>query len=189
MNQSKILTGIGLLALLSGFAHGALAAPDSESQPVTARSAGIGGSVTGTGPVFSPKPTAPIEISWQLAGTPVVGQALAIDVTVAGMAELAGAVLSLSADEALVILDPATAVSLGTLAAGESVVQRLSVLPLESGTWHLGLSVTGAIGGRDQTRSVSIPIRLAAAADKSESETAGKASAGVRSFEAVETVR
>jgi hypothetical protein len=206
MNSSiaKVSMQLTGLLLLLGASSGARAAPDDpDRRAAAAAAAGIAADRIGE-PAFSPKLTAPIGISYEFGSTPAVGQALDIDLAVTALTDLANAVVSLSAADGLIVVSPNAAAPLGTLAAGESKSLRLTVLPLEASTYHFGISVTGTIGGREQTRSLSIPIRLQPASPaKSSAEASGKAGgvpqpgaagtgnagAGVRSFEAVETVR
>ncbi len=98
--------------------------------------------------------------------------------------------LSLAADDPLAIIEPIATVALGDLGGGQAVDVGVTVLPLVVQTHYLTVTVSGTIGGLVQTRSISVPIRLAEAGlRKAENEVAGKTTERVRSFGAIETVR
>ena len=138
---------------------------------------------------FTPKLTAPIGISYKLEAEPRVGEALAFTLTITADAGLSEAVVELVADDGLTLIEPVAAVVISALGIGESSAVEVSVIPLVGGTQYLHVSVTGAIRGEPQTRSISVPIRTPDSARKPDDATTGKPGETVRSLEAIETVR
>lgn len=143
-----------------------------------------------TAPGFTPKLTAPIGISHTVAAEPRQGEPLEITLTVTADEAIAGAVLSVTTEDALSVIDPTADVELGTLGPGQSATVTLTVIPLAGGSHYLNVSVTGDVRGRPQTRSIAVPVRLAdTAPQKSDDGTAGNKGESVRSFPAVERIR
>lgn len=154
----------------------------------------VGFAAQGTGEtersVFQPKPTAPIDIGWELPVKPVVGMPVDVVLTISADLELAGGRLLIAVDDPLALIDPAAETGLGTLRPGEPVTLVVKVLPLVAETQYLRVAVTGDGGGVQQLRTVSVPIRF---------ENARPIKAGTpvlqspgdegQSLQAVETVR
>ena len=141
-------------------------------------------------PAAAPKPSAPIAIAYELAAEPQVGQPLEIRLSIGAEADLATLRVDLEADDPLAMIDPIGSVELGFLGAGEETGLAVSVLPLLDQTHYLNVSVTAAVEGVEQTRSIAVPIRLPGSElRKAEDGQAGKIESGVRSFHAVETIR
>jgi len=138
----------------------------------------------------TPKPTAPIGLSYVLGSEPVVGQLLEIQLAITPAFDLTGGTLSLSADDPLPLIEPVGDVSLGTIAGGATVDVTIKVLPLVDRTEYLNVAVSGEIDGVVQTRAIAIAVRLPSNAPlKTDSAPADKPGDGVSSFEAVESVR
>ena len=138
----------------------------------------------------TPKPTPPIGLSYTLGSQPVVGQLLEIGLSITPTFDLAGGVLSLSADDPLALIEPVGDVMLGSIRGGASVDVTVKVLPLVDRTEYLNVAVTGEIDGAVQTRAIAIAVRLPANAPlKSDGAPADKPGDRVSSFEADESVR
>ena len=125
---------------------------------------------------FIGKPTAPIAVEHTFAAPPSVAQPVVVTISVTPGVDLTGAVLSLAAEEPLVLIEPVAGidVAVGDVGAGETAEVTVTVLPLTDATHYLGVTVTGVIAGMPQARSVSVPIRLAGGAK----EAAGQDAAG-----------
>jgi hypothetical protein len=140
------------------------------------------------------KPTAPIGIAHAFEAAPQVGVPVTFTVSVTAGEPLTNGVLVLGVPEGLTRLDPVAAdVALGGLAAGDTTDIEVTVLPLAAADYRLSLTVSGAIRGQPQSRTVTVTIRLAPAVAPKPGDAsdpaAGKSEPAVRSFSATETVR
>lgn len=134
------------------------------------------------GQVAMGKPTAPIAVTYEIGGTPALGQPVGVRIVAEAPAEMTDVTLELTADAAL-YLGPAVRAS----GAGATVrVWNVQVTPVQEGLGHLNVSVTGRLAGADQTRSLLIPIRTATAAGAAPAQTPTAAEA-VISLPAQET--
>jgi hypothetical protein len=139
---------------------------------------------------ITPKPAAPIEIRYELEGTPSVGNAIDIALTIAAGEAFTNGVLALNAADPLALIDPVGPMALDSLAAGESRNLTITVLPLASQTQYLHVNVTADIRGQRQTRVVDVPIRLPGTQPvKAKTNPAAKPEEAVHSFQAIETYR
>jgi hypothetical protein len=139
--------------------------------------------------VFGTKPTAPVEIVFEQAQEPMVGQPLRIALTITPELELSGAMLMLGVDDPLALIEPAAETALGTIQPDLPVTIVVTVLPLAAETQYLRVAVSGAIGGEPQLRTLSVPIRFGTATpDKDDAALPMSPADALRSLEAVETV-
>lgn len=111
------------------------------------------------------KPTAPISISHDWLQAPAVGRDLALELEIGSARALCGIRIAVTGGDGLVV-DAASAVTrVASLAAGETHTFEPRVLAADAGTHYLDVSVTAVVDGAEQTRSISIPVRLGSAAD------------------------
>jgi hypothetical protein len=152
--------------------------------------AGIAAPARDRTPAMTSKPTPPISVSHRIVLPPKVGQPVEVLLSIAANGEMTATDLSFSVDDPLAMIDPIGGLSLGTVAPGEGADVAVTVLPLLDQTHYLGITVRAVIDGIEQTRSISVPIRLSGSElRKAEVEPAGNDGERVRSFEAIETVR
>lgn len=130
----------------------------STSAPETPVESPRQGSVTADSPG---KPLPPIEFDYSIIGKPTLGQALEIRIGSRVQSALAGLNLALSGDERLQVPIEMARMRLQKAASGERVTQTIRVTPLAPGTLYLNVLLQAEIDGRVQSRSVTIPIRVA----------------------------
>lgn len=190
----KILQAILTLFAALGAAAPLHAAPAAHVAPV--RQIAPAGPMVGLEPeagvVMTSKPTIPVEISYQIAGSPQVGNPVDVELTVSPGHDISGMVILLSAEDPLAIIEPPGDVLIGEVAAGDSVGISITVLPLLDQTHYLSVTVRGAMDGTLQSRTIAVPIRLAGTApEKSDDAATEEAADGelLRSYEAIETLR
>ena len=109
------------------------------------------------------KPLPPIEFDYSIVGTPALGQPLEIRIGSRVQSALAGLNLVLSGDERLQVPVEMARMRLRQAASGERVTETIRVTPLTPGTLYLNVLLQAEIDGRVQSRSVTIPIRVAGA--------------------------
>jgi hypothetical protein len=144
--STQAVTAFLLLCALAACTAGAAPRERPHAAPSTPR-------VIVGGYEATPKPTAPIAVSYELDGTPSLGSPLSVRIIARPADGVAELTLELTADEALYV-GPIT----GGVGAGEHV-WTVDVTPVREGLGHLNVSVTGQLDGTDQTRSLLIPIR------------------------------
>lgn len=139
----------------------------------------------------APKPVAPIAITHEFRGEPMVGMPLELTLSIAAERDLTDVSVTLTADDPLAMIEPVGAVGLGALSAGAASELTVTVLPLVDQTHYLGVTVTAIIDGTTQTRSVSVPIRMPGSGQRKadQAPASQKAEEHLRSFEASETIR
>jgi hypothetical protein len=149
--KMRLLLRLRLVLVAAALAAPALAgaAPrPAEGTPATARA-------------LPGKPTGPIAVEYRLAEQPVVGVALAIDVT--ARVQAAAGSLAIEANPSAprsVLVTPPTLVK-----AGDGVYSwRITVVPLTAEAGYLSVIVEGVVDGVAQARSVTIPLRSRAPA-------------------------
>ena len=125
------------------------AAPPADERPAPAREA------------LRVKPTGPIAVDYHLAASPALGMPLEIGVTARVVADVTGVTIGASAiAERRVVVTPPVLV-----AAGDGVYAwTITVVPLAAGAGYLSVIVSGNVDGLQQARSVTVPLRTAAAA-------------------------
>lgn len=104
-----------------------------------------------------PKPSGPLDMAYRVAGTPRVGAAVDIEVTVRGVALEAPRLEALLGDAALAVVSLSAAV-----AHADGFSWRVTVVPLAAAAAYVTLVATARIEGAEQSRSVVVPIRTAA---------------------------
>jgi len=111
------------------------------------------------------KPTGPIAVDYRLAAEPAVGVPLKITITARVEGGVGALRLETSASVPNAVL--LTVPSLVTSGDG-GYAWELTVVPLTADAGYLNVIVAGEIDGVAQARSVSIPLRTAAAAIRPE---------------------
>lgn len=116
-----------------------------------------------TGAEFPGKPTGPIAVDYRLAAEPAVGVPLTISVT----ASVDGVSMGLAIDahgtepRAVLVVPPTL------VAAADGVYSwQITVVPLAVEAGYLSVVVSGTVDDTAQARSVTIPLRSAAAAPR-----------------------
>ena len=145
-----------LLCGLGAIGANALAAPRERQGTVHS-----GPRIVLDGQASTGKPTAPIAVSYELGGTPGLGQPLAVRIAAQPADGVTDLTLELNGDAALHV----GAVTRASGAGDAEHVWTVTVTPLQEGLGHLNVSVTGRLNGTEQTRSLLIPIRTSGAAN------------------------
>ena len=117
------------------------------------------------------KPLPPIDFKYELLGEPTVGQPLEIRVTSSVQAELGALNVALSGSERMQVPAAIARFRMARTAQSVPMTRTISVTPLASGTLYLNVLLQADIDGRQQSRAVTIPIRVGAQSQPS--ETAG----------------
>ena len=116
------------------------------------------------------KPLPPIDFKYELLGVPAVGQPLDIRVTSSFEAELDALNVALSGSERMQVPAAIARFRMARTAAAAPMTRTITVTPLATGTLYLNVLLQAEIGGRQQSRAVTIPIRVGAEAPPSEPE-------------------
>lgn len=137
---------------------------------------------------FVGKPVAPIDIDFELIGTPRLGHPVEIVITVTPQVSMTNAALTLTAPEGLVLSSPGLT-SIADTPAGTAANISLLVTALVVEVQYLSVFVEADLAGVRQARSIQIPIRLFAAPGlvPAQLKTAGGQS--IRVMPAAETLR
>lgn len=110
------------------------------------------------------KPQAPIDLDYELLGEPQVGQPLEIRLTSRSARDLTALNVALSGSERLFVAAGSERFDLRRSRADEPVSRTITVTPMSAGTLYLSVAVSAEVGGRRQSRAVTIPIRVGDAA-------------------------
>lgn len=144
--------------------------------PAAAASAADAASRAGSGRSAG-KPVAPFALAYEVVGTPAVGQALEIRVTVRPGVPMSDLRLE-AADEASLQVDAASAEQSAPSATPASpAAWTVGVVPLEQGVLRLRLTASGIIDGVRQARSIAVPIRVGTAGKSAPQSAAAPAGA------------
>lgn len=108
---------------------------------------------------FTHKPTAPIGVSYELSGEPALGQPLTIRIVARPGPGVGAVTLDVRSAEDLAI---GSVVDTAPSTPSERV-WTVTITPLGVAAAHLNIFVTGLLNGEPQTRSLTIPIRVAGA--------------------------
>lgn len=176
---------LGLLAVLAA-GMAAHAAPERSAVEGGGRAAAAGDER-----FESPgKPTAPIAIEHAWLEPPSVGRDLRLEITVGSDRALGDVTIRLTGDEGLIVDVASVTTRVAAIEAGARHAFAPAVLAATTGTHYLAVSVSAAIGGGVQTRSVTIPVRLGGAAAEKPGASAVDTRTGerVRSLPADERV-
>lgn len=115
----------------------------------------------GSAGVDSPgKPLPPIDFEYELLGEPVVGQPLEIRVTSGFQADLDALNVALSGNERMEVPAALARFRMARTAGSAPMTRTIRVTPLATGTTYLDVVLQADIGGRPQSRAVTIPIRV-----------------------------
>lgn len=114
------------------------------------------------------KPLPPIDFNYELLGEPAVGQPLDIRVTSSIGAELDALNVALSGNERMQVPAAIARFRMARTAPAAPMSRTITVTPLAPGTLYLNVVLQADIGGRQQSRAVTIPIRVGADAPPSE---------------------
>jgi hypothetical protein len=106
------------------------------------------------------KPLPPIAFDYRILGTPVAGQPLEIEISTGVEAALADLNVALSGNERLLVPIEMARLRLAAAAAGQRATRTVRVTPVASGTVYLDVLLEAEIDGRQQSRAVTIPIRV-----------------------------
>jgi hypothetical protein len=139
-----------------------LAAPSlaGAAPPPAERAAPPAERVTPVRAAYPGKPTGPIAVDYRLGAPPAVGTPLEIEITARVQAAVSDLAIeaSPSAPRSLLVTPPTF------VAAGEGVYSwRITVVPLTTDAGYLSVVVAGTVDGLPQARSVTVPLRSAAA--------------------------
>jgi hypothetical protein len=109
------------------------------------------------------KPVAPIAITYRFAAPPAVGQPVGVEVTIRPRSTLGNAVIQLTGEPGLAVAAADAARQVPAITPDAPYRFTVSVTPQQAALLHLGVSVSGDIGGTRQARTITIPLRLGAA--------------------------
>ncbi len=108
------------------------------------------------------KPLPPIDFKYELLGEPAVGQPLEIRVTSSIQADLDALNVALSGNERVQVPAAFARFRMARAAASTPMTRTITVTPLAPGTLYLDVLLQADVGGRQQSRAVTIPIRVGA---------------------------
>ncbi len=112
------------------------------------------------------KSTAPIAVKFDLASRPMVGKLLEVVIAVLPQTVAGSATLQFSASEGLQLAPDVAPVDIPAVDPAQVYRVSVSVTPTADGVQLLGLDVALKRDELTETRSFSVPIIVAAAADK-----------------------
>lgn len=138
-------------------------AADSMSTPTSAAKPELSSQTPRQVSTFSDspgKPLPPIDFKYELLGEPAVGQPLQIRITSSIQAELDALNVALSGSERMQVPAAVSRFRMARTAASAPMTRTISVTPLTTGTLYLDVLVQADIDGRQQSRAVTIPIRV-----------------------------
>ena len=129
----------------------------------------MGASQPASNVIDSPgKPLPPIDFKYELLGEPVVGQPLEIRVTSNVQADLDALNVALSGSERMQVPAAIARFRMARTASSTPMTRTITVTPLATGTTYLNVVLQADIGGRTQSRAVTIPIRVGAGSAQSD---------------------
>ena len=153
--------------LLAGCGNG----PGDASAPASIAPADSGGQMRSQ--------EGPAAIAYQIIGTPIVGQPVAIDLQIDAADDSQPLTLSFRINDATAMRFPEAQPSSVTLApAGDGRIstQQVRVIPLREGRLFLNVAASVATDGGSLSTSMSIPLTVAAAPDVGITENPGPSS-------------
>jgi hypothetical protein len=124
--------------------------------------AGDAGSQATKQPAPSAKPTAAIDIQYEVVGEPTAGQPVLVRLLVTPGAGVSGLHLQIIPDAGLGVDSNSSNFSIGYDAGPEPTVYDVWVTPVTAGQHYLTVLATVDVGGRQQSRTIAIPLQVAA---------------------------
>ncbi|MBI3562902.1 MAG: hypothetical protein HY080_14425 [Gammaproteobacteria bacterium] len=107
------------------------------------------------------KPSAPIDITYQLSGTPAVSVPLKISINFKPLVPAHNLNVSYHMQGALTGLDPVSEVNIPDPATGKLLTQTVEVLPQAEGLHYVSVSATlEDANGQLQNKSIMIPVAV-----------------------------
>lgn len=106
------------------------------------------------------KPLSPIGIEHEIAGQPVPGVPLRIDLTITSNAAISMLTGEVRVEDALFLAPEAGSFSLADAGSGEPARHAITVTPLVEGLHRLTIVVQGMVAGQRQATTLSIPLRV-----------------------------
>jgi len=109
------------------------------------------------------KPQAPIDFDYEILGTPMLGQPLAIRLTSSAQPGPDTLDIALSGDGRLLVPAELARIRMARAAGGERSSRTITVTPLVAGTHYLRVLVRADVRGRAQARTATIRIAVGGA--------------------------
>ncbi|HSG66698.1 MAG TPA: hypothetical protein VLD39_16945, partial [Gammaproteobacteria bacterium] len=106
------------------------------------------------------KPLPPIAFDYRILGTAVAGEPLEIEIITGVEDALADLNVALSGNERLLVPIEMARLRLTAAVAGQRSTRTIRVTPVVAGTVYLDVLLQAEVGGRLQSRAVTIPIRV-----------------------------
>ena len=154
-----MLVTAALTLAACGNGGGGESAPASEA--VTAAKPAPGGNATA-----SPgKPTAPIDLKYEIVGNPIVGNPVLINIEVRSSAGPVRLAYSIN-DTSALVFQPGQVERLEIADPSLGGSQQLSVVPQREGRLYVNVSAEVDAPGGSMIRSMAIPIRVGAAPER-----------------------
>jgi hypothetical protein len=110
-------------------------------------------------PAYS-KPHAPVEMTFTQSAKAKIGSDLSVEVVLSTTTDVEDLVVSVTADNNLVLLDYPQMLHLGAQLKQQQQVLKISCLPQQNGLYYLNVAATVVVNGQLQTRSFSIPVNV-----------------------------
>ena len=117
-----------------------------------------------TGAASPGKPTAPIDLKYEIVGNPIVGNPVLINIEVRSLAGPVRLAYSIT-DTSALVFQPGQVERL-EIADPSGGSQQLSVVPQREGRLYVNVSAEVDAPGGSMIRSMAIPIRVGAAPDQ-----------------------
>jgi hypothetical protein len=108
------------------------------------------------------KPTAPIDIRYELRGVPQAGQPLEIRVSSRSRLDLSEVSMQVQGDERVFISPRSGDRNRAQLPRNEAMVRTVMVTPLVNGVLQVRILVQAEVNGKIQARSMIVPITVGA---------------------------
>ncbi len=114
----------------------------------------------------SPKPGAPISISYAVRDTIVSGEKSTISITVNVSADIDDLTLRLRPSAGLAITSDEEEIHLGNIKRNSTERKTITVTVQKEGNYNINLIVTGQVNGKAVARTAAIPIKTVNAPEK-----------------------
>ncbi len=144
----------------------------SEQSPVASTADSAASQMT-QGAVSS-KTTAPIEMQYEIQGSPTIGEPLTIDVYLTPTVAATEMRARFDAGEGLELVRPSDSILMSPPKAGTVQVHTVTVVPWQEGRFYVGVVASIKVGGVEQSRAFSIPVQVAASVGRVLGESNGR---------------
>lgn len=120
------------------------------------------------------KTTAPIDMDYEIRGTPTIGEPLTIDVYLAPTVAVGEMRVMINAGEAIELMRPDGRILMSFPKAGTSQVHSITLVPRQEGRFYVGVVASVVIGGVEQARAFSIPVQVGDSTERVLEESNGR---------------